>query len=122
MPSLETSNCRYTNLTDYAWCAVNRDATTQPVGQKLPNPWGLHDVHGNVFEWCEDYWTNTYQGGIALDPTGPPTGTSRVVRNGAWNGWGHDTGSCRSAHRRGAPPDGAGNGIGFRVVLAPGQP
>jgi formylglycine-generating enzyme required for sulfatase activity len=112
----------YTNLADYAWYAANSGGTTHPVGQKLPNPWGLHDMHGNVFEWCQDYLTNAYPGGVLLDPTGPPTGTSRVARNGAWNGWGNDAGSCRSAHRRGALPDARGSGIGFRVVLAPGPP
>ena len=60
----------YTNLTNYAWYYGNSDYQTHPVGQKLPNAWGLYDMHGNVFEWCQD-WFDTYPGGIALDPQGP---------------------------------------------------
>jgi formylglycine-generating enzyme required for sulfatase activity len=105
----------YTNLTDYAW---DSGETTHPVGQKLPNPWGLYDMHGNVEEWCQD-WYGTYPGRIALDPQGPATGSARVVRGGGWYCPGGD---CRSAGRgSGDPSEGIG-GVGLRVVLAPGQP
>jgi formylglycine-generating enzyme required for sulfatase activity len=63
----------YTNLTEYAWYEGNSGNTTHPVGQKLPNPWGLHDMHGNVYERCQDYRTNSLPGGIVLDPQGPAT-------------------------------------------------
>jgi formylglycine-generating enzyme required for sulfatase activity len=92
------------------------------VGQKLPNPWGLCDMHGNVGEWCQD-WTDVYPGGIAIDPQGPATGSYRVIRSGFWGLWGPGVARyCRSADRDGGDPGSGGFGIGFRVVLALGQP
>ena len=64
----------YTNLTAYAWYEGNSGGTTHPVGQKVPNPWGLYDMHGNVLEWCQDWWGDNYAGGTAIDPRGPSDG------------------------------------------------
>jgi formylglycine-generating enzyme required for sulfatase activity len=108
----------YTNLTNYAWYLGNSGGTTHPVGQKLPNPWGLYDMHGNVYEWCQD-WFDTYPGGVAVDPQGPASGWSRVIRGGYWL---YDARDCRSAGRMNSPPDLWLIPIGVRVLLAPGQP
>jgi len=113
----------YANLTHYAWYVDNSDGQTHPVGQKLPNPWGLHDMHGNVWEWCQDGWAERLPGGIALDPQGPAEGSNRVIRGGDWGSWGdwYDPWDCRSASRGGSIPGLWGVNIGFRAVLAPGQ-
>jgi formylglycine-generating enzyme required for sulfatase activity len=106
----------YTHLPEYAWHNANSSSTTHPVGQKSPNPWGLYDMHGNVWEWCQD-WLETYPGGIAVDPHGPAKGS---IRGGDWR-W--DATYCRSATRFGdGPPPPSYGVLGFRVVLAPGQP
>jgi formylglycine-generating enzyme required for sulfatase activity len=112
----------YTNLTNYAWYSDNSGDTTHPVGQKLPNAWGLYDMHGNVSEWCQDWWSDSLPGGIALDPQGPPTGSNRVIRGGYWGRWLGGVRSCRSAYRSSGYLDYGYNDLGFRVLLAPGQP
>ena len=112
----------YTNLTNYAWYMDNSEGQTHPVGQKLPNPWGLYDMHGNVFEWCQD-WFGDYAGGIALDPQGPASGSDRVFRGGNWSYEDVIARNCRSAYRYiYFYPGGGDYGSGFRAVLATGQP
>jgi len=111
----------YTNLTNYAWYLGDSGEMTHPVEQKLPNPWGLYDMHGNVSEWCQD-WFGDYPGGIAVDPQGPETGTSRVIRGGNITTWVPNAGLCRSAHRSYFSPDDRTSIIGFRAVLVPGEP
>ncbi|MCC6822249.1 MAG: formylglycine-generating enzyme family protein [Verrucomicrobia subdivision 3 bacterium] len=113
----------YTNLTNYAWYWDNNGGTMHPVGQKLANPWGLYDMHGNAWEWCQDYF-DTYPGGIAVDPQGPAEGWGvHVFRGGAWYSWPEAlVGHCRSASRNFYFGVYMTSYTGFRVVLAPGQP
>jgi formylglycine-generating enzyme required for sulfatase activity len=92
---------------------------TTAVGSYAPNAWGLHDMHGNVGEWCQDWWSASLPGGSVTDPQGPPTGLGRVIRGGSWTGFAYH---CRSAIRFDHDPAGGANYIGFRVVLAPGKP
>jgi len=109
---------RYANLAKYAWYLDNSELTTHPTGQKLPNSWGLYDMHGNVAEWCQDRY-GEYPGGIAVDPQGPAEGLDRVFRGGTWH---NEAKWCRSAYRYHNIPVFWLEEVGFRVVLAPGQP
>lgn len=83
-----------------------------PVKSYPPNAWGLYDMHGNVWEWCQD-WYGKYPGTAVLDPKGPDTGAERVRRGGSWFKYGR---ACRSANRNWAHPATKHNTLGFRVV------
>ena len=90
-----------------------RSRETHPVGQKQPNAWGLYDMHGNVWEWCSD-WYGPYPGGSSTDPTGPQSGSFRVYRGGSWH---YNAAGCRSAFRGRGYPSYRDDYRGFRVAL-----
>ena len=109
----------------YAWYSGNNDPSgTKPVGGKRPNAWGLHDMHGNVWEWAQDWFDPDYYGDSPrVDPPGPASGDGRVVRGGKFSN--HAAG-VRSAYRGVSPAGARINTIGFRLlrleVPAPAPP
>jgi formylglycine-generating enzyme required for sulfatase activity len=100
---------------DYAWFSSNSQSTTHPVGLLKPNPAGLHDMHGNVWEWCLDAWAGALPGGRVTNSIAAPTGTLRVAHGGSWL---YDARFCRSANRDSYGVLTRCSDLGFRVVLA----
>jgi formylglycine-generating enzyme required for sulfatase activity len=104
-------------LGGYAWYKDNSGKATHPVGQKQSNAWGLYDMHGNVWEWVEDWYDDEYYSrSPGTDPKGPSSGSYRALRGGgcllrAWY--------CRSAYRNSPTPGYRHDFIGFRLVLSP---
>jgi formylglycine-generating enzyme required for sulfatase activity len=101
------------DIDDYAWYFDNNGLATNDVGAKLPNAWGLHDMSGNVYEWCHDRY-GAYPAGPVTNPEGPAIGVYRVLRGGAWAS---NPANCRSAYRLYGTPDSQGDQIGFRLLL-----
>jgi len=97
----------------YAWTLENSEAQTHPVGLKRPNPWGLYDIHGNVWEWTLD-WFDHYPEKALTDPVGPTGGTLKVFRGGSWN---HTVELARSRNRFMMSPTNGINFVGFRLAL-----
>gem|GEM_PF-2198876 len=104
-------------LGQYAWYWGNSGRKTHPVGEKKPNALGIHDMSGNVREWCQDiYAEDAYSKHQDNDPIYMPSGSSRVLRSGSWTSGAR---SCRSAFRRATSPGGRGNDLGFRLLRTP---
>jgi formylglycine-generating enzyme required for sulfatase activity len=103
-----------TDADQYAWTWENSGGSTHPVGQKRPNPWGLHDIHGNVWEWCLDWFTE-YPATDTIDPAGPAQGKFKVFRGGGWN---NDALFARSANRFMMAPANGIHFVGFRATLS----
>jgi formylglycine-generating enzyme required for sulfatase activity len=97
---------------------ILRYYTTHRAGQKLANPWELCDMHGNVLEWCLDWYSGPLPGGSVTDAKGIASGSFRVIRGGSWLNLGWD---CRSALRFRQFPSNSHSSLGFRVVLAASQ-
>jgi formylglycine-generating enzyme required for sulfatase activity len=89
---------------------------THPVGQKQPNAWGLYDMLGNVWQWCQDWWAADYPSDSVTDPVGPSSGTNRVFRGGSWSS---NAMYCRTALRNGYTPSDKFSYIGFRLARTP---
>ncbi len=116
--SLSSAQANFNGKYPYGGAAQGPNlAGTTTVGSYPANAWGLYDMHGNVWEWCLD-WYGTYPGGSVTDPRGPTTGSRRVIRG---SGWLHDGSRCRSAFRVNLSPGDWGQDMGFRPVLAPAQ-
>jgi formylglycine-generating enzyme required for sulfatase activity len=118
----ETQSGFNSNLASMGWYSWNETIYgyvygTKPVAKLQANRWDLYDMHGNVWEWCQD-WYDVYPTGAVIDPQGPAEGVERVLR-----GCGHASLAVRgrSAYRRTWPPEGFWDGLGFRLVLPPGH-
>ena len=104
-------------LGDYAWHRGNSGRETHGVGLKLPNGLGLHDMSGNVWEWCQDFYAEGYAGGPGVaDPQGPAAGTLRIERGGSWD---DEPELLRTSYRHFAAPTWIRDALGFRVALSP---
>ena len=107
--------CEKKDLLRMAWYGENSGYQTHPVATRKPNTWGFYDMHGNVWEWCRDWYQDSYKGLGTKDPSGPKTGTYHVLRGGSWGG--HAEMNLRASYRVVRHPLYRYNLYGFRVVI-----
>ncbi len=111
---LSTTQANYDGQNTYWRCSKGKDRDKSiSVATFKPNVWKLYDMHGNVWEWCQDWYADNYPTGSIVDPVGPDTGKARVIRGGGWDG---GEKFARSAFRRRYIPDSHPYGTGFRLV------
>jgi formylglycine-generating enzyme required for sulfatase activity len=111
------STCLYAG-SNSAWAVAwygGDGSMTHPVGIKAPNDLGLYDLSGNVWEWCWD-WYGEYDNGAQIDPAGPDSGSSRIIRGGSWGDYAQ---SVRSSYRGRTASSRRYDDLGFRLVRAP---
>ncbi len=107
------------DLDAVGWYDKNSGSETRPVGLKFPNPLGLYDLSGNVWEWCWDWYGRNYyeqcrREGVVHNPQGPSEGSGRVCRGGSWS---FNAGDCRASYRPEDAPGDRNFNLGFRLVL-----
>jgi len=115
-PQLEKGKGSDTELDHMAWYRGNSHNRPHPVAKKKPNAWGLFDMHGNVFEWCQDWyesWYNKFTDKAVVNPKGPEHGRFKVIRGGSWFAGAE---YLRSANRMREKPEYRNKGIGFRLA------
>ena len=114
MPGYPNGTNDDNQLGNIAWYNSNSGSTTHAVAGKAANAFGMYDMSGNVYEWCND-WYGSYAAGNATDPAGPSSGSYSVLRGGYWGG----SSSCRSSGRNDDAPASRANRVGFRVARTP---
>ncbi|MCP4547988.1 MAG: formylglycine-generating enzyme family protein [bacterium] len=113
--NINDENCNDTNLDRIGWYCGDELDWTSPVGLKQANAWGVYDMHGNLYEWCNDWYSSTiYSTTSPLNPTGPVTGTQRVLKGGDWPA---EAIQCRSANRQSEVPSYGDGDMGFRAIF-----
>ena len=110
---LATTDCPNSTLDPVAWTSCNSGSSRHPVGSLDPNGWGLHDMLGNVWEWCHDWHRADLGADAVTDPWGPASGSARLIRGGSWH---HVARRARAAHRLDLAPGNRNNTLGLRPV------